>query len=257
MALLAALMAASSARGENATGCAMSGSRLVAEAAADVSGMDDSLVSVDPWDGDVRRLPVNDPVSVTPLAPAGFMIAGDAEGQDHLIHLETGRTVPVAGSVAAAVTTTRSLVSVFRSPRWATLWTPDADGLRLRIIDREGDRIVVDTVFRRRIEIAATATSDDGRFVAYLQANNVASELTLFDAAAGTRRDLRIPHDTVFAAYAMSLVFSPDGSCLAVSMDWEGRPPESWMIDPRRPGLVAAPVGEVFVLAWVAVPDQV
>lgn len=257
VALLTVLLFGNVAEGGAFSGCAMPGTRLLAESPANASERGGSLVAIDPGDGGVTLLPVDDPLTVTPVMSSGFAIVGTASGQDHLVRLETGWTVPIAGSVAVAVTTTRSLVSAFRSPRWTTLRTRDAAGLRIRVRDRERHRIVIDATFPRRIEIAATATSADGRTLAYLQANNVASELTLFDAAVGTRRDLTIPHDAVFAAYAVTLVFSPDGTCLAVSMDRYGRPPGSWTIDPRRPDPAATPIGDIFVLGWIDVPDHV
>ncbi len=234
--------------------CAMPGTRILAEAPVDESGMNRSLISIDPLDVSMNRLPIHDPLAVTPVKQPGFAIIGDASGQDYLVRLPDGQTAPVPGAIATAVETTGSVASLFRSPRWVTLRTYDAAGLRLRIVDRNRNRVVVDTVFPRRIEIAATATSSDGRFVVHLQANNVASELTLFDAELGTRRELRIPHDASLAAYALSLTFSPDGSCLAVSMTREGERPESWLVDPWQPDLTARPIVDVFVLAWIALP---
>lgn len=256
LALLAALaLGDGTAQGAMPSGCAMPGTRILAEAAGDESEMHRSLVSIDPLDFSANRLPIQDPRTVTPLPRPGFVIAGDAAGRDHLVRLADGRTAPVPGAIATAVETTDSLLFLFRSPRWVTQGAYDAAGLRLRIVDRNRDRAVVDTVFPRRIEIAATATSADGRSVVHLQANNVASELTLFDAERETRSHIRIPHDASLAAYALSLTFSPDGSCLAVSMTRDGPLPESWMVDLSQPVLTATPSGNVFVLAWVDVPN--
>lgn len=241
------------ALGEGPTGCTPPGTRLLAEAPGDEAGVAGSLVFIDPVDDSMGRLPVDQPRSATPFPRPGLVIVSDASGQNHLVRLEDGRSVPISGSVATAVDTVRSLTSWFRSPRWTTQRIHDAGGLRVRIIDRTRDRVVVETVFPRRIEIATTATSSDGRSVVHLQANNVASELTLFDAETATRRELRIPHGAPLAAYAISLTFSPDGACLAVSMAREGQLPESWLIDSRQPRLTARPTGDVFVLAWVAV----
>lgn len=253
--LLTALLCGDAADGGAFSGCAMPGTRILTEAPVSESGMNRSLVAIDPVDGGASRFPVHDPRTVAPLTQPGFVIAGDAAGRDHLVRLADGRVAPVPGAIATAVETTDSLLVLFPSPRWVTLRTQDAAGLRLRIVDRTRDRVVVDTVFPWRIEIAATATTSDGRSVVHLQANNVASELTLFDALTGTSRYLRIPHNASVAAYAMSLTFSPDGACLAVSMTREGSLSESWTVDLSRPVLAAPLLGDVFVLAWVNVPE--
>ncbi|HEV2067157.1 MAG TPA: hypothetical protein VGR08_09985 [Thermomicrobiales bacterium] len=234
-------------------GCEAPGSRLVVEVPATVSGTMSSLFAIDPASGSRQRLPIERPRTVTPLPPPGAMVVGDASGQHHLVVLPEGRAIPVPDVIVTAIETVRAGLEPFRSPRWVTQQSRDESGLRLRIIDRSRDRVVVDSVFPRRIEIAANADSPDGRFVVHLQANNVASELTVFDAGAGIRKDLRLPHAAPLAAYAMSLTFSPDGSCLAVSMTRAGNLPETWTVDLRQPVLTARPLGDVFVLAWVAI----
>lgn len=254
--ILALGLGGSAAQGERTTGCAMPGTRLLADAPLDASGPGSSLLSIDPLDGATNRLPIHAPRTITPLMQPGFVIAADASGQDHLVRLHDGQTAPVSGAIVTAVETTLSFTTLFHSPRWIALRAHDGAGSRLRIVDRNLDRVVVDTVFPRRIEIVATAASPGGRFVAHLQANNVVSELTLLDAETGVRNDLRIPHDAPLAAYALALTFSPDASCLAVSMIREGGLPESWMVDPRQPGLAARPIADVFVLAWVVFPGE-
>lgn len=234
-------------------GCQALGSRLVAEVPANQSGTISSLFSIDPGSGSRQRLPIERPRTVIPLPPTGAMVVGDASGQHHLVPLPHGRAIPVPGVIVTAIETVRAGLKSFRSPRWVAQRTQDEIGLRLRITDRTRDRVVVDAVFPRRIEIAATAESPDGRFVVHLQANNVASELTVFDAGTGIRKELRLPHDAPLAAYAMSLTFSPDASCLAVSMTRAGHLPEAWTVDLQQPVLTARPLGDVFVLAWVAI----
>lgn len=249
--VLALVFGDSAGRGAMPWGCAIPGTRLLADEPLNGVSPTGSLLLIDPAVDQEERLPIPNPRTVTLVQRTGVVIVADASGHDHLVRLADGWNALVPGAVRAAVQTTESATAMFRRSRWATLRTYDATGLRLRIIDRERDRVVVDTVFPRRIEIAATATSADGRSVAYLQANNVASELTLFDAETGRRKALRIPHDASLAAYAISLSFSPDGSCLAVSMARDTRLPEFWVIDLRQPSLAATPIGDVFVLAWL------
>ncbi|CAA9559026.1 MAG: hypothetical protein AVDCRST_MAG43-1748 [uncultured Thermomicrobiales bacterium] len=252
--VLALAFGSNAARGTMPQGCAMPGTRLLVDAPRDGTGPASSLLLIDPAIGRAHRVPIPNPRTVTPVQRTGVVIVGDASGRDHLVLLADGGSTPVSGAVRAAIKTTESATAGFSTSRWVTLRTYDAAGMRLRIIDRERDRVVVDTMFRRRIEIAATATSADGRSVAHLQANNMASELTLFDAETGRRKALRIPHDASLAAYAISLTFSPDGSCLAVSMTRDTQLPESWVIDLRQPSLPATAIGAVFVLAWTTLP---
>lgn len=234
-------------------GCEAPGSRLLAEVPANASGTISSLFSIDPESSARRRLPIEQPRTVIPLPPPGAAVVGDASGQHYLVLLPDRRATPVPEGIVTAIETVRAGLEPFRFPRWSTQRTRDETGLRLRIIDRARDRVVVDTVFRRRIEIAATAESPDGRFVIHLQANNVASELTVFDAETGIRKDLRIFHDAPLAAYALSLTFSPEASCLAVSMTRAGQLPEAWTVDLRQPVLTVTPLDDVFVLAWIAI----
>jgi hypothetical protein len=252
--LIAALVfGGSAAQAAMPSGCAMPGTRVLADAPLDGSGSTSSLISIDPVDGRADRLPISNPRSVTMAVQPGFVIVDDAVGRHHLVRLRDGRTAPVPGVVVMAAETVRSFGELFHPARWDVLRTYDEVGLRLRIVDRDRTQVVFDAMFPRRIEIAATAVSPSGRFVVHVQANNVASELTLFDAGNASRRDLRIPHDAPLAAYAMTLTFSPDGACLAISMAREDQLSESWLIDLRQPKLAARPIGDVFVLAWVVV----
>jgi len=234
-------------------GCEAPGSRLVAEIPVKRSGTKSSLVSIDPENGSRQRLPVDQPRTIIQLPPPGAVLVGDASGQRFLVLLPGGRVIPVPDGIAVAIERISAGLESFHAPRWVTQRIQDETGLRLRIIDRARDRVTVDTVFRRRIEIAAIAESPDGRLVVHLQANNVASEVTIFDAETGVRKALRIPHDAPLAAYALSLTFSPDASCLAVSMTRAGHLPETWTVDLRQPVLTATPLGDVFVLAWVVI----
>jgi hypothetical protein len=238
------------------SGCAMPGTRVLAYAPLDGSGSTSSLLSIDPVDGSIHRLAVRQPRAVAPSSQSGVVFVQDVNGDSYLVRLRDGRTAPVPGVVVMAAETVRSFTELFHPARWDVLRTYDEAGLRLRIVDRAQDRVVFDTTFPRRIEIAATAVSPSGRFVVHVQANNVASELTLFDAGNASRRDLRIPHDAPLAAYAISLTFSPDGACLAVSMAREGQPPESWLIDLRQLELTVTPIADVLVLGWVALPEE-
>ncbi len=236
--------------------CAIPGTRLLVDSPSDASAASSSLISVNPEDGSADRLPVTHPRTVTTALSPGIAIVRDAAGEDHIVRLHDGRTVSVPAVVAVAIQRTRSFASILESSRWVTERTYDGAGLRLRIFDRAQDRVTVDATFPRRIEIAATATSRDGRVVAHLQANNQASELSLFDAETGSRRFLRLPHDAALAAYAMTLVFSRDASCLTVSMTREGALPESWLIDLGQTSLVPTPAGHHVVLAWIALEES-
>ena len=108
----------------------------------------------------------------------------------------------------------------------------DGAGTRIVITDALTGRVVLDERFARRIELAASAVSPDGRFTVYVQGNNLATEVTILDALQASVRLVRIAHDADLAPFAIGIVFSPARACAALSMERVGGPgPEAWLVD--------------------------
>lgn len=115
---------------------------------------------------------------------------------------------------------------------WQVERTSQPHAYLIELRNRATGEMVLSATFQRRIELAMSVVSPSGRFVAYIQANNLASEVTLMDAATAAMQTVRIPHDAPLAAYAMHAEISPDERCLAISMERSGGPgPETWLID--------------------------
>jgi hypothetical protein len=134
-------------------------------------------------------------------------------------------------------------------PRWNAESRSDDAGYHLALTDRSGSPVVAES-FDRRIELAASHSSSSGRFLVFVQANNVASVVTVLDAQRGASWSVLLPHDATLAAYAISIVFAPTEHCVAVSQQRiDGPGPETWLLD-----LEARAVGPVqpgFVVTWL------
>ncbi len=140
--------------------------------------------------------------------------------------------------------------------RWHVERTPGDGGLRIEVIDRWSGDQVFDISFARRIELAASAVSPSGRLTVHVQANNIASELTLLDAHTGVSRRVDIRHGAQLAAFAIGVAFSPGERCVAISMERAGGGgAETWLVDPESGEVLPLPLTDIFVVAWP--PDQV
>lgn len=162
------------------------------------------------------------------------------------------RAVPVQpDAVRIAERGVRALHSAVPAP-WRVVRSSDAAAQRIEVYDGRTDDRVFDVAFRRRIELSTAAVSPSGRVTVHVQANNVASEVTVLDAGRGVRWRRDIPHDARLAAYAIGVTFSPNGACAAISMEREGSDdPETWLLDLESGDLFGSPVADAFVLAWV------
>ncbi len=142
-----------------------------------------------------------------------------------------------------------SLPATMIPPRWEVARASGPDSHEFTVRDPDTGGAILSATFERRIEIAASTVSPTGRFTVFIQANNLASEITVLDARTGERRDLRIPHDEELAAFAIDSAFSRDESCLAVSMERVGgNGPETWLVDLETGD--AGPAMPGFVIAW-------
>ncbi len=227
-----------------AEACLRSESRILVE---DRSG----LVSVDPVTGARTRIPVAEPRRVVALHATDLVLVEDARDRWVLVPIIGGATVRVPRLAAATLLLGQALTRP--APRWMVKRKPLADAVAYRVVDRSTDATVYSVSFERRIELAAASSSPDGRFFVHVQANNVASEVVIVDAVTRRQRTAILPHDARLAAFAISLTFSPDASCLAISMEREGdAAPQSWTLDLTGDAIAPRPVEWGSVLAWKA-----
>jgi len=233
-----------------APACVSAESRLLVEAATAQGGSGSGLVSVDPATGVRIPILVDEPRRTVALDARGLVLVQDAAERWALITATESAALPVPDLAVTGLMLGRSLAN--EPPRWVAQRHSTPDGTSFRIIDRSRHTVVLETSFRRRIELAASASSADGRFFVHVQANNVASDVFIFDALTLDRRTSSIPHDARLAAFAMSLTFSPDASCLAISMEREGDPePDTWIVDLTATSSTAERVELEYVLGWV------
>ncbi len=142
-----------------------------------------------------------------------------------------------------------TLLDVFISPAWDVRRDSRPDGYTFTVREPGGGKPILSASFDRRIEIAASTVSPTGRFTVFIQSNNLASEITVLDAADAQRRDVRIPHGEELAAFAIDSAFSRDESCLAVSMERVGgNGPETWLVN-LETGAVSGVIPG-FVIDW-------
>jgi hypothetical protein len=136
-------------------------------------------------------------------------------------------------------------------PRWSVRQASDEDGRSFLVTDRETGTDIFDVTYAYRIELAHAASSLSGRFTVVVQSNNVASEVTVLDAATGQSRLSLIGHDAPLAAYAIGIAFSPDEACVAISMERVNGPgAETWLLDLATGEVSALAIPDLFVLDW-------
>jgi hypothetical protein len=141
-------------------------------------------------------------------------------------------------------------------PRWSVVRTADGAGTHVVVTDVVTGAVVLDERFGRRIELAASAVSPDGRFIVYVQGNNLATEVTILDAVQASVRLVRIAHDADLAPFAIGIVFNPAGACAALSMERIGGPgPETWLVDLDDGTVSRLDAFGAFVVDWL--PFQV
>ena len=179
-----------------------------------------------------------------------------AEQDDHLALVDpvTGdvRRSGVSPRMARFVTDAREQLDGLAFPRWIVDRSSDDSGRSIRVIDSLSGQTVFDGRFEWRIELATSAISRSGRFAVYVQSNNVASEVTILDAGDVSRRFTTIAHDAPLAAYAIGIVFSPDESCAALSMESIGGDgAETWLVDLATGTVTSIPAPDIFAIAWI------
>ncbi|MBA2246952.1 MAG: hypothetical protein H0W23_02400 [Chloroflexia bacterium] len=196
-------------------------------------------------------LPVREPRRVVALGASGVVVVEDSRSRWTLVPVTGGGVVRLAEPVAAALLLGQAASRP--PPRWVVEREPMADAIAYRVVERRSGATVTAVSFPRRIELAASASNPDGRYFIHVQANNVASEVAIVDARTTRRRSVTLAHDAPLAAFAISLTFNPDGSCLAISMEREGgAAPESWALDLTSDTSAPRTVDWGSVLAWVA-----
>jgi hypothetical protein len=159
---------------------------------------------------------------------------------------------PEPASLAGRAILARGLAGASGTPRWLVTSTADEAGTTAVVLDVvAGDR-VFEMDFLYRIELAALAVSATGRHTVHIQGNNVATEVTILDAATGDVKRVDLPHHGTLAPYAMAWAYSPAGRCLALSLARTGGPgPETWLIDLDLPAARALGVTSGMVTAWL------
>ncbi len=163
---------------------------------------------------------------------------------------QAGRAVPVEPDVVRVVERGwRMLHGAVPAP-WHVVRTSEASSRRIAAYDGQSGAQIFDVAFARRIELSTAVASPSGRFTVHVQANNVASEITVLDAGRGAQWRRYIRHDARLAAYAIGVAFSPNGSCAAILMEREGVGPETWLLDLESETL-SDPLVDAFALGWV------
>lgn len=161
------------------------------------------------------------------------------------------REVPLGADVARIVERGRNLLEGVVPARWHVARTSNDLEQRVAVYDRQSGKIVFEVAFARRIELSTAVVSPTGRFTVHVQANNIASEVTVLDAQSGAIQSLDIPHDARLAAFAIGVAFSPDETCAAISMERVGGDgAETWLLDLALGDVRALSVTDVFVVGW-------
>lgn len=136
--------------------------------------------------------------------------------------------------------------------RWRVVRTADDRAQTIEVRDTGDGSLIFERSFTHRIELAASAVSPSSRFMIHLQANNVASEVTILDAYTGVTRVVAISHNADLAAYAIGIVFSPDDQCAAISMERAGAAgAETWLLDLRSGAVAQLSIPDIFAIVWI------
>lgn len=161
------------------------------------------------------------------------------------------REVPLSPDVARIVERGWNRLEGVVPARWHVARTSNDLEQRVTVYDRHTGEPVFNVSFARRIELATALVSPSGRFTVHVQANNIASEVTVLDAQSGTTRSLDIPHDARLAAFAIGVAFSPGDECAAISLERVGGDgAETWLLDLASGEVHELPVPDVFVIGW-------
>ena len=164
------------------------------------------------------------------------------------------RAVPFRPDVARFVERGWNRLEGVLPPPWHVEQSTDETGQRIVVYERQTGGTVFDVAFTRRIELSTAKVSSTGRFTLHVQANNIASEVTILDAQSSSARSLDIPHDARLAAFSIGVAFSPAETCAAISMERvDGIGPETWLLDLVSGDVRQVPVMDAFVVAWTRI----
>lgn len=170
-----------------------------------------------------------------------------------LVNPQTGvaRHVPLSPGAVRIVQRSWSLLEGVVRSAWHVERASADTGHRIAVYERRTGTIVLDVAFDRRIELSTAVVSSTGRFTVHVQANNIASEVTILDAQSGSIRRLAIAHDARLAAFAIGVAFSPNEACVAISMERVGgNGAETWLLDLESGVVHTLPVPDAFILGW-------
>ena len=161
-------------------------------------------------------------------------------------------TVPVSPDAVEQLARLHDRYQRFMPGYWSIERIATGRGVAFYITETASAEPVMSAQFDRRIEIAAAVSTPDGRFTVHVQANNIASEVTVLDASLARRQLVTIPHNATLAAFSIGIAFSPGQSCVAISMERVGGPgAETWLVDMATGSVTTVPVPDAFVLDWV------
>jgi hypothetical protein len=194
------------------------------------------------------------PVPAAPCSSSASLLL--AERVDRVIGIDSGTfagiPLPVPPGVIERTADARRAFAELAPPKWTVTRVGGDRAVRVVVTARATNQVVLDESFDRRIELATVASTPDGRITLFVQANNIASEITILDAETGTVRQVRIRHSADLAAFAITIVYSPDYRCAAISMERVNGPgAESWLLDFTSGELRTILVNDVSVLDWV------
>ena len=161
------------------------------------------------------------------------------------------RDVPLSPDVARIVERGWNLLKGVVPARWHVARTSNDREQRVAVSDRQSGETVFDVAFARRIELSTAVVSSTGQFTVHVQANNIASEVTVLDAENGVSRQVELRHDERLAAFAIGVAFSPGEECAAISMERVGADgAETWLLDLASGDARPLPVPDAFVIGW-------
>jgi len=199
-------------------------------------------------------VPPGDRAMTDGCASPGFSLLMERDGALLAVdpHTHTFRELPIHPEVGRIVAQGQALLTRIVPGPWYVEWGSDDEAHRIVVTDRRTGVRVVDVSFDRRIELSTAVSSPSGRYTVHVQGNNVASEVTILDARAGTGQRVRIPHDARLAAFAIGVAIGPDETCAAISMERAGgQGAETWLLDLTSGEVQVLPVPGAFVLGWV------
>jgi len=179
------------------------------------------------------------------------ILVGERAGQVLVVTGGDDEVLPIDPGTVRQAARFRQRFDRLAFPRWLVVHASDERRRRVTVTDRSSGEVMIDSAFPLRIELAVAASSASGRYTVVVQSNNVASEVTVLDAAMGRTRLVPIPHDAPLAAYAIGVAFNPVMPCVAISMARVNGPgAETWLLDLNTGDFSPLPVADFLVRDW-------